>query len=299
MTSGPAARPQEAAAIDLVALDIDGTVLTPDHGITPSTGSAVAEARARGVRLVLASSRGPVALKGVQAGLNLGDEWFIAYQGALVARWVGEELDVLASTALAVDIADAIEDRAVATGLSVGRYVGCRWRVPRMTAAIEREASITGHRPTLSAEGGQGDSAPQKVLVIADGDRDLDALDALAASLPGAVTATYSHRNYLEITAAGVDKAHGLGPLLAHLSIPLDRTAAVGDGLNDLALFGAVAHPIAMGQAPDEVKAAAIWVTSSNTEEGVARALAHLGLACHSPDPHLTARPVHGRPTTG
>jgi hydroxymethylpyrimidine pyrophosphatase-like HAD family hydrolase len=82
----------------------------------------------------------------------------------------------------------------------------------------------------------------------------------------------------VEIAAVGVTKAHGLAALKTHLGVPRNRTAAIGDGLNDLALFAAVEYPIAMGQASDRVKRVARWITSSNTEDGVARALGCLRL---------------------
>ena len=277
MSTDPAAGP--AGGVAFVALDVDGTVLTPDDRIAASTVAAVTEARVRSVRVVLASSRGPVALRSIQALLGLRDEWFIGYQGALVARWVGDELEVLAETP--VDHADAreVESRVVAAGLSIGRYIGVRWRVPRLTEAIRREAALTGERPVVSTVAeNDADAAPHKLAAIAAGDDETAALRRLAASLPPTVTSTLSHPHFLEITAAGVDKASGLRSLLTRLGIPRARTAAVGDGLNDLGLFGAVAQPIAMGQADARVKAAATWVTSSNTQDGVARALTRLGL---------------------
>lgn len=262
--------------VDLVALDIDGTVLTPQLGIAPSTVAAVREARERGVRVVLASSRGPVALAAIQDELGLTDEWFIGYQGALVARRHDGRLEVLAEQPVDPALAAEVENRAVALGLSVGRYIGQQWRVPRLTEAIRTEAAITGEVPVLS--GPEDAAPPHKVLVIADPDQ-IPALERLAAELPPTVSATFSHSNYLEVTAAGVDKATGLRPLIGHLGIPGEHTAAVGDGLNDLALFAAVAQPIAMGHAPPPVRAAARWVTSSNDDGGVARALAWLGVA--------------------
>ena len=268
-----------APPISLIALDIDGTVLTPTHQVAPSTRVAVTAARRHGSRLILASSRGPVALEAVQTELGLGDEWFIAYQGALVARWVDDELEVLSSTPLANAKARSVESCAIAHGLAVGRYIGTRWRVPRKTAAIEREAAITGEKPIVSSPAeAAADLPPQKVLVIADGESQIGQLQELFASLPPGLSATFSKPDYLEITAAGVDKSHGLLPLLVHLGIPAARTAAIGDGHNDLGLFAAVNYPIAMGQAPVEVMAAARWITSTNTEDGVARALGHLGL---------------------
>lgn len=268
------------AVVDLVALDIDGTVLTPDGSIAGSTAAAVAAARSNGARVVLASSRGPVALEGIQEALGLRDEWFIGYQGALVARRSGDGLDVLAEHPLQPAVAREVEERALALGLSVGRYVGSRWRVPRITDAIRREAALTGETPVAGTpEERDAEGAPHKVLAIAGEEDRIDALAELAGTLPSTVTATFSHRNCLEITAAGVDKAKGLGPLLRHLGVPTGRTAAVGDGLNDLGLFAVVAHPIAMGQASAQVKSAAAWVTSGNARDGVAQALVRLGLA--------------------
>jgi Cof subfamily protein (haloacid dehalogenase superfamily) len=277
--AGQGAGPDEPA-VDLVALDIDGTVLRPDHSIAPSTAAAVHAARRRGVRIVLASSRGPVALAAIQQELGLTHEWFIGYQGALVARRVDAGLEVLAEKPMDPADAGEVEERAVSLGLSVGRYAGLRWRVPQLTEAIRAEAAITGETPVVGTrEQRDADGAPHKVLAIAgDVDR-IPALDLLAREVPGGVEATFSHRTYLEVTATGVDKASGLRPLLAHLAIRPDRTAAVGDGLNDLTLFAAVASPIAMGHAPPAVLAAATWVTRTNTDDGVAHALARLGVA--------------------
>jgi Cof subfamily protein (haloacid dehalogenase superfamily) len=273
------ARDRRGSAL-LVALDVDGTVLTPDGDIAPSTAAAVAAAESRGVSVVLASSRGPVALERIQAGLGLLDEWFIGYQGAMVARRVGSGLEILAEQPVDPATALEVEDRAEAAGVSIGRYIGARWRVPRVTAAIRREAAETGEEPLVSTpQQRNDDAAPHKLAAMADGPAGAEALRRLAASLPTGVSAVFSHPWFLEITAAGVDKAAGLRSLAAELGVPLESTAAVGDGLNDLGLFAAVGTAVAMGQAQAEVQAAADWITSSNTEDGVARALAHLGLA--------------------
>jgi Cof subfamily protein (haloacid dehalogenase superfamily) len=262
-----------------VALDVDGTVLPPDHVIAPSTIAAVAAARAAGVHVVLASSRGPVALEPVQDALGLSDEWFIGYQGALVARESDGGLDVLSEIRIDPAAAREAEDRALAAGLSIGRYVGSRLRARELTPALRLEASQTGEQLILSTPAeADDDDPPHKLMVIADGEPQMAALAALADTLPGTVTATMSHPGFLEITARGVDKASGIAPLAARLELPLEAIAAVGDGPNDLGLFAAVGHPIAMGQARAEVRAAATWVTAGVTEDGVARALTHLGI---------------------
>jgi Cof subfamily protein (haloacid dehalogenase superfamily) len=271
--------------VALVALDVDGTVLTPSGEVAPSTRAAVAEARSRGVRVVLASSRGPVALERVQAALGLQDEWFVGFQGALVARRAGHGLEVLADRRIPAWTAQDVEALALAEGLSIGRYAGLRWWVPRLTDAIRREAAETGEQPLLRPPADDGGEAAHKLAAIAGTDADVAALGRLAVTLPDTVTAALSHPWFLEVTAAGVDKGSGLTALVRALELPWERTAAVGDGPNDLGLFAAVAHPVAMGQAPAAVRAAAGWVSTSNVDHGVARALGHLGVARSLPRP--------------
>lgn len=265
--------------VELVALDVDGTVLTPDGRIAPSTRDAVAAARERGVRVLLASSRGPIALERIQAGLGLEDEWFIGFQGAMVGRRTEEGLEVLAETRIPDGAARDVESRALALNLSIGRYAGLEWHVPLLTEVIRREAAETGEHPIVRAIEGPGPgSAPHKLSAIAAGEHEGRALRTLAGQLPPEVTGTLSHPLFLDITAAGVDKGSGLRALIAHLGVPRERTAAVGDGPNDLGLFAAVGRPIAMGQATAEVRAAAGWTTTGNAADGVARALVHLGI---------------------
>ena len=81
--------------------------------------------------------------------------------------------------------------------------------------------------------------------------------------------------NNLEFTAAGVDKGVGLKKLAGILSIPVENTMAVGDTENDIAILKAAGIGVAMGNATDDVKAIASYITTSNTDDGVANAIAH------------------------
>ena len=61
--------------------------------------------------------------------------------------------------------------------------------------------------------------------------------------------------------------------MAAHLGIAMEQTAAIGDGGNDPAMFHRAGLSIAMGQAPEEVRAQAQVVTGTNLEDGVAQAI--------------------------
>ena len=75
------------------------------------------------------------------------------------------------------------------------------------------------------------------------------ALHDLRAALPAGARGVFSHPRYLEVTAAGVDKAHAVRAACAALGIPLDAVAAIGDQENDIGMLRAVGIGIAMGNA--------------------------------------------------
>jgi hydroxymethylpyrimidine pyrophosphatase-like HAD family hydrolase len=104
----------------------------------------------------------------------------------------------------------------------------------------------------------------------------MPALRVLATTLPADCHGQYSHRNYLEITALGVDKATALQRLCRALLIDVDAVAAIGDGENDIALLRVAGTGVAMGQAGTPVQLAADWVTDTNDRDGVALAIDRL-----------------------
>ena len=77
----------------------------------------------------------------------------------------------------------------------------------------------------------------------------------------------------LEITQKGINKGEGLRILAKQLSIPMENTMAIGDNENDLSIITAAGIGVAMGNAEPHVKAQANYVTSTNGEEGVAKAI--------------------------
>ena len=79
----------------------------------------------------------------------------------------------------------------------------------------------------------------------------------------------------LEFTKAGVHKGIGLMKLAEHLGIAMEDTMAIGDTENDLQIINTAALGVAMGNATEEIKAAADYITLSNEEDGVAAAIQH------------------------
>ena len=80
----------------------------------------------------------------------------------------------------------------------------------------------------------------------------------------------------IEILSPLADKGRALGKLCEQLGTTLDRCIAMGDSENDLEMLRAVGMPVAMGNANDEVKSIAKYITATNAEDGVAKAIYHL-----------------------
>ena len=77
----------------------------------------------------------------------------------------------------------------------------------------------------------------------------------------------------IEIFVGGVSKRLGLQTLAAHLDVTQAETMAIGDHLNDVEMLAWAGVGVAMGNAVPEVKAVADWITASQAEDGVARAI--------------------------
>ena len=82
-----------------------------------------------------------------------------------------------------------------------------------------------------------------------------------------------SQTYYLDITHPEGTKGHAVRNIAALLNIDLAETAAIGDMANDMPMFEVAPISIAMGQSPDPVKRAAKYVTTSNEDDGWARAV--------------------------
>lgn len=82
-----------------------------------------------------------------------------------------------------------------------------------------------------------------------------------------------------DVTVRGADKGDAVRGVAAALGVNIADTYAFGDGINDLSMIEAAGHGIAMGNAMDELKRAAEYVTAAINEDGVALAMEYYGLA--------------------
>ena len=109
-----------------------------------------------------------------------------------------------------------------------------------------------------------------------------DALIELLHSLPdtmhGYMEETQSVRHFAEITLKENTKSSGIDIILQTLNLPLENTIGIGDGKNDIDMINHVHFGIAMGNACDELKTHADYVTKDIDKDGLAHAFRYLSL---------------------
>ena len=86
------------------------------------------------------------------------------------------------------------------------------------------------------------------------------------------------HPAFTDITSGEADKGKGLQVMAEYLGLDISETMAFGDGGNDISIIREAGIGVAMGNANEEVKAMADYVTSSVDEDGVKNALVHFGI---------------------
>ncbi len=257
--------------IELVAIDIDGTLLNRQLEIAPRTAQAIRQVREQGILIVPATGRAPSATQAIMARLGIVAPG-VFLQGLLVLDADGK---VLHEQTMAAHSVGRVIAFARERGLTPLIYSGMRIiveahgyyadlltpygePVPEIVAPLERVSD------TL---------AVHKVLLLDDPDRISRARSELADMLDGEASITQALPIAIEILPHGASKGAGLGHLLDALGILPENAMAIGDGENDLEMIKMVGIGVAMGSAPEHVKALADAVVGTVDQAGVAEAL--------------------------
>lgn len=259
----------------LFVFDLDGTLLTSRHEITPRTRAAVRGLRRAGHRVALASARPPRSVAAISRELLGEAAETIALNGALVSRGRA----ALTEARIPPAAAAALVERARTLQLEVNLLAGWDWFVERVGPGVEAEAAIVGFPPTRVSDAlAATQRGVHKILLIGAEDAVRECRAWAARAAPG-VAASLSKPTYCEAVARGVSKAGAVAFLAERLGIPPERVVAFGDGENDLPMVAGAGTGVAMGNAMDAVKRAADLVTGSNDEDGIVAALHELGFA--------------------
>lgn len=277
-------------AISAVLTDVDGTLVTRDKVLTERARCAVLKLRAHGIVFTITSGRPPFGMRMLVEPLGLTMP-MAAFNGGAIVR---ADLSVLDERPLPDALLPALIDRIQAHGLDVFLFRTDDWFVRSLDAPrVHREASTIQRLPTVVPSFDSVLAGVVKVVGVSEDHPRVAACEAAIQQAFGTqVSAARSQPYYLDVTHPAANKGVVIERLSHYIGIPLDRIAAIGDQPNDVLMFERAGLSIAMGNASDEVKRRATFVTTSFADEGFANAIEHIVLPRGEPAGARAAAPA-------
>ncbi|SKA30382.1 hypothetical protein SAMN02745126_04957 [Enhydrobacter aerosaccus] len=266
--SGTAAKPKRISAL---ISDVDGTLVTHDKVLTDRTRQAVQALQARGLGFAIVSARPPEGMRMFVEPLKLASP-IAGFNGG---AYVKPDLTLIEDRTLDPEVARRTLGLLETQGVDAWLFSEGRWFVRNPNGPkIAREEHTVQFAPTVVPEFGTALDKAHKLVGVSE-DYDLLArCEAEAQAMLGAAaSAARSQPYYLDVTHPEANKGTAVRRLARLMGVPLEEVAVIGDGRNDIAMFAQCPFSIAMGNASDEVKAKARYVTASNEEDGLAQAI--------------------------
>ncbi len=266
----------------LVALDVDGTIIHEDETLTDVVRVAVQGARDAGHIVTLATGRSWDATRPILETLELTPEYVVCANGAVTMR-----RDVELEGNYRRDLVETFDPQPVLTrirdGLPEGRFLvedalGHRLYTEGMQEWNLENATKVDFEELVGVPA-------TRVVVVSPGQKPDEFLAVIESLGLHQVSYFIGWTAWLDIAPDGVNKGTALERVRGIHDIPRERVLVVGDGRNDIEMFewaGLGGRAVAMGQAPDEVKAVATEVTGPVLEDGLVTALNVLPGAVHS-----------------
>lgn len=260
--------------IKALFFDIDGTLVSfKTHHVPSSTIEALEAAKAKGIHIFISTGRPKAIIN------NLGEleernliDGYVSMNGAYC--FVGDTI---------IDSHHIPHESAVA----IGRYVEKRQAAcvfvsandvcvfnesPLMRSIFYDYLHVDKMRKVDSIEEATKVDIYQATPFITPQQEDI-----LIGQIAGC-TGDRWHPTFTDITATGCDKNHGVELIAKYFNLSMKEVMCFGDGGNDISMLSGASTGVAMGNAVDEVKAAADYVTTTVDDNGVRNALQHFGL---------------------
>lgn len=258
--------------IELICVDVDGTLIGSSGDVLPAVWEAVDGARAAGARLVICSGRPAFGLTRVLAERLDPEGWHVFQNGASIVH-----LPTGRSRSACIPRVDV--ERLVARARETGRilelYGDTDYAVESTHERAVRHAGLLGvpfrARDLLSLE---GDVVRAQWLLSHAEEPAVLAEPPAGLTLSPSTSPVMPDTAFVSVTVPGVSKATAVRSVAAEYGIPLERVMMVGDGANDVEVMRAVGVPVAMGNAEPEVLALSRHHVDHVDRGGLVQALA-------------------------
>ncbi len=273
--------------IQLIAMDLDGTLFNPDGIITEKTKEELKRVGTMGVHTVISTGRPFNGLPFEQIK-DTQIEYAITTNGTSIYRI--ENKECLYENAMTFDVYGPILEYILSKEIHIDLYIDgvgftpvrCRENIGRIDVPESLRKYMIATRTPVEDLYGYVKDRGEKVQKInlnfypqPDGSllyRE-EVLRFLKANPD--ITVVGGGFNNFEIQNAGATKSEGLRELTKLLNVPMEQTMAIGDSENDYSMINAAGIGVAMANASKDILAIADYITTSNEEDGVGEAIKH------------------------
>ncbi|CAQ86197.1 MULTISPECIES: sugar/pyridoxal phosphate phosphatase YigL [Photorhabdus] len=257
----------------IVASDLDGTLLSPDHKLTSYTKETLNLLTNKGIHFIFATGRHHVDVAQIRDSLGI-DAYMITSNGARVHDTAGE---LVFSHNVAPDI---VHDLCLMEfdnpNILTNYYCNDDWYMNRESPEQEVffQESVF-HYQLFERDNFETDGVCKVYFTCEDHDLLITLEEAINARWGDRVNVSFSLRNCLEVMAGGVSKGHALEQVAKSMGYKLSDCIAFGDGMNDLEMLMAVGKGCIMRDAHQRLKDILpdMDVIGSNADDAVSRYL--------------------------
>jgi len=259
-----------------VFFDLDGTLL--DHSISrvpDSASESVKKLKENGYLVCLATGRDMDTHYSVKYLKQADPDAVIHLNGNKITAFGKEIFHHTMETSLLKRIFDYVEEKGLCAGTSIGEYD--YFTKPE----LKLEADAAFMKPVNRNFRPVSELFEKNITVTAlsfAGIHTESIKQMVEADFPELELFCFNAGTGADVVERGFSKAEGMKRVCAHFGIPMENTLAFGDSPNDLPMFSVAAHSVAMGNADEEVKMKAEYITDHISENGIRNALVKLRL---------------------
>lgn len=262
----------------LVAIDLDGTLVTDDKKLTQRTVEAIKEASRKGVKIMISSGRAFYRLEKFIDALDLRKEnqCTICFNGGMIVENTTKEM-IYSKNLDAEEVKELIQ-LGKTLGLPIMIYTKDSHCVEKVPEVVQKNAkNLKGmNLKTVNFDRMKFDEEQNYIYKICFIDRPEKIIEK-RKKIPKEIVEKYeitsSVPEYLEIVKKGIKKSEAIKVVMKKYDIKQEEVMAIGDGENDVEMLEFAGLGIAMENAKEEVKRFANDVTTSNNCDGVANAI--------------------------
>jgi len=260
-----------------VFIDMDGTLLQKDHTISETNKKVIKELLDKGILIVPISARPLHGILPISKQLFPDNIPVVSLNGSYI--FLNNE--IIYQSAVPLEDVINVQKEIAPYDVSAMYYSQMDWYAEADNTHIQKEQKITDVKIKIQPfaetvkEWETKQRGPNKILIAGNADLINGIEKRLIDQHGDKLNMSKSKTTYLEVMSLASSKTKAIEFLLERYGIKQNEIIAIGDNYNDKEMIEFAGVGIAMGNAPDEIKKVADYVTDTNNEDGVAKALNH------------------------